>query len=150
MRRIMRVCFGVCISWLASCSSSDSTGGSDSGGGSTGAGGTMQDDCTTQECFVAFECVHECGGPVVRSGCCGCGPTLIDIHQCAADATSEKAPGDASVGSGGGKGDARACEQFNCLRANECVRACGGTVEYAGCCACDAPLFDRITCDGGL
>ena len=43
---------------------------------------------------------------------------------------------------GGAGGAGRACEASECLRAFQCVRACGGPVEYSGCCPCEAPLFD--------
>jgi len=149
MRRLLGVCFGVWMAWLASCSSSDSTGGSGSTGGSAGTGGSTQESCTNTECFAPFKCVHECGGTVINKGCCGCGPDLIDVNQCARDANTTDGQGGASEDSGGGRTDARACEQAECFRANECVSMCGGEVLYAGCCACDAPLFDRIQCDGG-
>ena len=45
-------------------------------------------------------------------------------------------------GKGGSGGGGRACEQVECLRPYECKRTCGGPIEYSGCCACDAPLFD--------
>jgi hypothetical protein len=40
---------------------------------------------------------------------------------------------------------------MECFRAYECVRECGGQVLSSSCCACEAPLFDRISCgaDGG-
>ena len=51
------------------------------------------------------------------------------------------------AGSGGtaGKGGAaggRACELVECFRPYQCRRSCAGPVEYTGCCACEAPLFD--------
>jgi hypothetical protein len=50
-------------------------------------------------------------------------------------------------GSGGasGKGGAAgawACDTAECFRPYECKRSCGGAIEYSGCCACEAPLFD--------
>jgi len=50
-------------------------------------------------------------------------------------------------GTGGGSG-VRACEQVQCLRPYECVRTCGGPVEYSGCCPCEAPLFDNFNSMG--
>jgi hypothetical protein len=53
--------------------------------------------------------------------------------------------------SGGGTGGKAACETAECFRPYECVRACGGPVEYTGCCACVAPLFDNyesLACGG--
>jgi len=47
----------------------------------------------------------------------------------------------------GGAGGSRPCEQFQCARPYECVRSCGGPIEYTGCCQCEAPLFDNF---GGL
>jgi len=48
-----------------------------------------------------------------------------------------------SGGNAGGAGGAGgACAVSQCLRAFECVRTCGGPVEYSGCCPCEPPLFD--------
>jgi hypothetical protein len=54
--------------------------------------------------------------------------------------------GTAGGGSGGttGTGGARACEMGLCVRPYECFRACGGPIEYSGCCQCEAPLFDNF------
>ena len=43
---------------------------------------------------------------------------------------------------GGAGGAGSACEASECFRAFQCVRACGGPVEYSGCCPCEPPLFD--------
>ena len=59
--------------------------------------------------------------------------------------------GSAGSGSGGlggqpsndGGTDAFMCEHAECARPYACVRACGGAVEYTGCCQCVAPLFDN-------
>ena len=42
-------------------------------------------------------------------------------------------------GAGGGCGDVGLC-----ARPYECVRSCGGRIEYNGCCLCQAPLFDNF------
>jgi hypothetical protein len=61
--------------------------------------------------------------------------------------------GGASSAGRGGAGGARECEQYLCKRPFECIRSCGGPIEYAGCCECEAPLFDNfagMACgDGG-
>jgi hypothetical protein len=53
-----------------------------------------------------------------------------------------------------GSGGAPACQiDALCVRPYECVRTCGGPIEYSGCCACQPPLFDNfmnMACrDGG-
>src|SRR5262245_5165438 len=43
----------------------------------------------------------------------------------------------------GGSGGSASCATAECLRPYECVRSCDGPIEYSGCCACQAPLFDN-------
>src|SRR5258708_23225275 len=103
MRKIAQTCLVMCIGWLASCSSSDSTNGSGSAGGSAGAGGSTQGDCSTMECFRPYNCVTVCGGMVVRSGCCACEAPLFDNLQCARDAANPDSTSGQSDASDGGK-----------------------------------------------
>ena len=56
-------------------------GGSQSSGGSKSYGGTTF-DCENIQCFRAIECVEECGGPVLSSGCCPCGEGTFDSITC--------------------------------------------------------------------
>jgi hypothetical protein len=80
--------------------------------------------------LAAMAAIAACGGsrdPLIRTGGHGGGGS----------------GGGATAGTGG----ARACERAECLRPYECVRSCGGPVEYTGCCACEAPLYDNF---GGL
>ena len=120
MPRIAQVCLGVCLAWLAGCSSSDSTSGPGSTGGSAGA---------------------DSAGP---GGSGASGSTLNDAAPDAASGQNE-----ASVDATSERSDARACEQMECFRANQCVSECGGAVVSSGCCACEAPLFDSLQCDAG-
>src|SRR5262245_57593799 len=99
------VCLIGTMLWgLGGCSSSDSsTGSQGSGGSSTGTAGTSgQPSCSTTECFRPYECVRQCGGEVVRSGCCACEAPLIDKLYCDEDAqggsTDAATPGDSSPG----------------------------------------------------
>jgi hypothetical protein len=109
--RVVQMCFIVLVAWLASCSSSDATGPGSSAGGSgggSGVGGSTGESCATSECFAPFRCVHECGGPVMVNGCCGCAPPLIDVESCGRDAASgdgENAPTEASADAVVGLGD---------------------------------------------
>jgi hypothetical protein len=57
----------------------ESTG---AGGSASGAGGSASTDCNTGECLRAYQCVSECGGPVLSSGCCPCSPPLFDNIIC--------------------------------------------------------------------
>jgi hypothetical protein len=36
-----------------------------------------------------------------------------------------------------------------CIRAVECVEACGGNVVQSGCCPCPEGTFDNIQCSAG-
>ncbi len=115
MQRIAHVCLGVCLAWLAGCSSNDSTTGPGPTGGNAGAGGSGAGGSTQND-----------ASPDAASG----------HDEASVDATS-------------GRSDARACEQTECFRANQCVSQCGGPVVSSGCCACEAPLFDSFQCDAG-
>jgi hypothetical protein len=43
-------------------------------------------DCRDIQCFRAINCVKECGGPVVQSGCCPCPAGTFDDISCRIDA----------------------------------------------------------------
>jgi hypothetical protein len=43
-------------------------------------------------------------------------------------------------------GKSGACEIMECFAANFCLDKCGGNVVYVGCCSCEPPLVDSITC----
>ncbi|MFO0755646.1 MAG: hypothetical protein U0359_04110 [Byssovorax sp.] len=63
------------------------SGGGGSGGATTtttttGSGGTGG-DCG--ECFRAVNCVKECGGAVLQSGCCPCPQGTFDDIACSMD-----------------------------------------------------------------
>ena len=47
--------------------------------GSGGAGGA----CQIAECFVANNCLAQCGGKIVYTGCCPCVPPAVDQKTCA-------------------------------------------------------------------
>jgi hypothetical protein len=64
----------------ASKGSGGATGGAVSSGGKDGGGGAG--DCTTIQCIRAIECVEECGGPVMSSGCCPCPGGTFDQIEC--------------------------------------------------------------------
>jgi hypothetical protein len=38
--------------------------------------------CDIPECFRAVECVAECGGPILSSGCCPCAEGTVDSITC--------------------------------------------------------------------
>lgn len=62
---------------------------------------------------------------------------------------SGNASGSGAAGGGeapGGRGNIPECEQVQCLRAFECVRECGATPEYVGCCPCEEGTIDAISC----
>ena len=66
-----------------------------------------------------------------------------------AGSTAHDDAGSSGGGGGGPTSDAagdavRACEAVQCLRAFEGVTTCDGPVVYSGCCACEAPAFDRV------
>jgi hypothetical protein len=66
--------------------------------------------------------------------------------------SSGAATGSSGAGNGsgfGGTGGAEPCEEFQCLRAIECVETCGGPVLKASCCPCDPGSFDNIQCGAG-
>ena len=43
-------------------------------------------DCGISECLRNIECVAECGGPVLSSGCCACPEGSFDSILCSAPA----------------------------------------------------------------
>ena len=51
-------------------------------------------------------------------------------------------------GSGSGHGGKGTCEIMECFVANTCVDKCGGNVVYTGCCACEPPSVNKLTCAG--
>ena len=69
-----------------SSGSGNASGGSSSNGGSAGSsagsGGTGTPECEMFQCIRAIECVESCGGPVLSSGCCPCGPGTFDSIEC--------------------------------------------------------------------
>jgi hypothetical protein len=77
----------VALGWFGGCSSSDSGGGSGAGG----SAGSNQSGCDFGECFRAYDCVRQCGGEVVHSGCCPCVAPLIDNLDCRGDAMGGEA-----------------------------------------------------------
>jgi hypothetical protein len=140
-------------------------GGGRGGAAGPGTGGTSGvRACEMFQCARPYECVRSCGGAIEYTGCCMCEAPLFDNFMGLGCGGSSGARGGTtgSAGTGGagggragtgGTGGVRACEQFQCARPYECVRACGGPIEYTGCCMCDPPLFDdfqgRACGDGG-
>lgn len=53
--------------------------------------------------------------------------------------------GAGTTGHGGKNG---ACEITECFVANTCLDKCGGSVVYTGCCACEPPSVNQLTCPG--
>jgi len=52
-------------------------------GGLTAAGGSTGKPCEAIQCFRAIECVEECWGPVISSGCCPCENGTFDrVTEC--------------------------------------------------------------------
>ena len=62
--------------------------------------------------------------------------------------TAGKTSAGGTTGTAGksGTGGGPACEINECLRANVCLDKCGGKVVYTGCCACEAPTVDELSC----
>jgi hypothetical protein len=83
-------------------------------------------DCGVTECFRAVECVEECGGPVVQSGCCPCPEGTIDSIDCGS----------------GGKGPREPCADTS-----ECAEGyrCGGD---GVCCGCPSATMECYECPG--
>ncbi len=83
---------------LTSCGDSGSSSGSGGGGAgtttSTSQTGGSGGGCGIPECFAPVECVEQCGGAIVQSGCCPCEGGLIDVYTCG------------TGGAGGGTGGA--------------------------------------------
>jgi hypothetical protein len=46
-------------------------------------------ECGIPECFRAVQCVSECGGAVLSSGCCPCAEGTFDSISCPAE-TSDR------------------------------------------------------------
>jgi len=68
----------------------------------------------------------------------------------AASAGAAGTAGSPAASGGSGGGAAPACEKAECLRAIECVAACGGPIVKSGCCPCDAGTYDRLVqCGSG-
>jgi hypothetical protein len=64
----------------SSSGGSTSTGGGGSGG-AVGGGGNGQGGapaCELTNCLRPYECVEECGGPVLSNTCCPCEPPTFD------------------------------------------------------------------------
>jgi hypothetical protein len=124
---------------VPSCTGETEPGGS---GGSTGSGGTGASggrggsagasDCDLVECFRNVDCVAQCGGPVLKSGCCPCAAGTFDSIQCAG-----------SGGSGGGVN----CALVGCAMPPPCATGC---TEVCGCCPCtDGTTNGNLVCTGG-
>jgi len=72
---------GLVLGLFACASASDdgaALGGAPSPGGSTAPGR----GCAIPECFRAVQCVVECGGEVLQSGCCPCPAGTFDSIVC--------------------------------------------------------------------
>ncbi len=102
----------------------------DQGSGATGGGGgsSSPPSCEDMTCVRAFECVRECGGEILASGCCKCTAPLFDNISC-----PDESP--------------RECEEVQCFVPIECVAECGGEIQTSSCCPCEPPLIDKGTCD---
>ena len=67
-----------------SSSGGASTGGSSTEGGATAGGGGGIPECEQVACLRPYECVLECGGEVLYTGCCPCeAPTFDSFVECA-------------------------------------------------------------------
>jgi|GEM_PF-1373010 len=72
-------------------------------GGALGTGGKRSTggDCALLECFRAYECVEECGGPLVSSGCCPCSEGTVDrVTACVGAGGGTSLGGGTAVGGG--------------------------------------------------
>lgn len=132
------------------------------GGGSsaaTGGAGIVGVFCETASCARVFQCVPYCGGPVVNSGCCPCGPGTFDetIVDCAwpgdsgaggtSGAGGSAAGGSAAGGSALGTADSGDLDPCRppavwCKRFITCVEYCGGPIVSEDCCGCRHGTID--------
>ena len=102
------------------------------------------------QCEVATECVEECGGPVVQSGCDPCPSGSFDVLTCegGGGGAGGGGGGGAPLG-GGGAGGAGVCDIPECDTAINCLDMCGGMLVTISCCPCEGELVDATTCNGG-
>jgi hypothetical protein len=120
---------------FAACGDDDSANGSGAtagraGGGSTSGAGSGHAGTVSSYSGEASGAAGTSGGGTTSSG--------------------GKTGGAGTTGSGGKTGGGGpACEMNECLRANVCLDKCGGTVVYTGCCACEAPAVDELSCGAG-
>lgn len=108
-------------------------GGTTSNGGEASAGGAT---CETSVCLRANVCLDECGGNVVSSGCCDCGPGTVEELSCLGSG------GQGSGGQGSGGQASSACVGKTCTASQTCVayRTVGGIM---------VPPDDDGKCDAG-
>jgi hypothetical protein len=120
---------------------STSVGGSQSGaggasGGSFGAGGNA---CALMECFRAVECVQDCGGPVLTSGCCACENGTIDRGV-----SCNGAGGNTGLGGAGGSSSTGGRPSMGGTGAGACSMTCQVDAD----CACGVNSATRACAIG--
>lgn len=93
LARWLTLAAGLFVAALApSCGNGGGTGGGGSTTATTTGTGGSGGDCG--ECFRAVNCVKECGGEVLQSGCCPCPPGTFDDISCPLDGGADS--GDAA------------------------------------------------------
>jgi hypothetical protein len=127
---------------IGGCGSESSQSGSTSGS----EGGVPVDDAS------AFgDVMTDGGGGSSGSGSEGGGSTAsgsVSDASVSDGSVGDASVSDASAGDGSARdSSARPCEMQACFRSYECVTVCGGPVTNTGCCPCEPPAFDRITCN---
>ncbi|MGC4089771.1 MAG: hypothetical protein QM756_18180 [Polyangiaceae bacterium] len=139
----------------ASAKGGSAAGGKAAQGGSVATGSGGQRPCETVQCLRAYECVKQCGGPLLSSGCCPCENGTIDrVKQCSS--------GGSSAG-GAGAGGSAGAGSFDLSKLNsDCVNGACPTgltpIKYYGIagpsgpefCSCSIPCSDAsVKCPSG-
>lgn len=84
--------------------------------------------------------------------CLGCSSSFSATEDDSAGDSGTSAGGNPPGGAGhagGTSGDTHAAGDFvQCFVANTCLDQCGGSVVYTGCCECEPPSVNQLTCTG--
>jgi len=118
------------VAWFACLGCSSAT---DNGGGHAGAsgGGSLDAGADSSGAGSATTGGLDAGG-ASAGGTSGAG--------------TGASPGGAGATALGGKSGS--CEVMECFVANTCLDKCGGSVVYIGCCSCEPPSVNKLTCSG--
>jgi hypothetical protein len=75
-------------------------------------------------------------------------PPLVTLACAVIACSSSPVPGGSADAAPARDGGAADCGVSECVRAVECVSACGGPVVQSGCCPCPTGTFDDLLCLG--